>query len=137
MLDEFKDFINRGNVVDLAVAVVLGAAFAPVVTAVVDSLLMPIIGAVVGQPNFDDVGVFLDGQASLGVVITAVVNFLLVALALFFVVRAYNTLQGPDPEELTPSDSRSEEATLLAEIRDELVARSASDEDRRGSSGGE
>ncbi len=121
MIQEFKDFINRGNVVDLAVAVVLGAAFTPVISAIVDSLLMPIIGAIFGQPNFDDVGVFLDGQASLGVVITAIVNFLLVALALFFVVKAYNRLQGP--EDVVEEEARTEEATLLAQIRDQLAAR--------------
>lgn len=124
MIQEFKDFINKGNVVDLAVAVVLGAAFAPVIGAIVDSLLMPIIGAIFGQPNFNQVGVFLDGEASLGVVITAIVQFLLVALALFFVVKAYNRMKGP--EEVEVETARSEEATLLAEIRDQLAARPVS-----------
>lgn len=123
MIQEFKDFINKGNVIDLAVAVVLGVAFAPVIGAIVDSLLMPIIGYILGKPNFDEVGVFLDGQASLGIVITAIVQFLLVALALFFVIKAYNRMKGPDPEEVEAETARTEEATLLAEIRDQLAVR--------------
>ncbi len=138
MIQEFKDFINRGNVIDLAVAVVLGAAFTPVITAIVDRVLMPVIGLVFGQPNFDTVGTFAceapsegaegivnaAGQVcagSIGAVVTVVINFLLVALALFFVVKAYNRMKGP--EEVVEEDARSEEATLLAEIRDELRAR--------------
>lgn len=125
MIQEFKDFIDRGNVIDLAVAVVLGAAFAPVISAIVDRVLMPAIAVLVGQPNFDSVGQFAcEGgtcAGSLGAVITAVVNFLLVALALFFVVKAYNRMQGPD--EVVEEDARTEEATLLAEIRDQLADR--------------
>lgn len=133
MFQEFKDFINKGNVIDLAVAVVMGAAFAPVIAAIVDRVLMPIIAAVFGQPNFDQVGTFqcVEGgdpatgvvnaagavcAGSVGAVITAVVNFLLVALALFFVIRAYNRMQGPQQEEAAGPT----EVDLLAEIRDEL-----------------
>lgn len=136
MFTEFHDFINRGNVVDLAVAVVMGAAFTPVVAAVVDRVMMPIIGMVFGQPNFDTVGTFacqpagegIDGIAvggevcagSIGAVVTVTVNFLLVALAVFLVVKAYNRTTGPD--DVDEPSARSEEATLLAEIRDHLVA---------------
>lgn len=137
MIQEFKEFINRGNVIDLAVAVVLGAAFAPVVGSVVDRVMMPVIGLVFGQPNFDTVGTFaceagLDPATnitvgdevcagSFGAVITAVITFLLVALAVFLVVKAYNRMKGP--EEVVEEDARSEEATLLAEIRDQLASR--------------
>lgn len=132
MLQEFKDFINRGNVVDLAVAVVLGAAFAPVVAAVVDRVLMPIIGLVFGQPNFDTVGTFacepaaegMEGivvgdqvcAGSFGAVVTALVTFVLVGLAVFVVVKAYNTLQGPE-EKVAAGPT---EVDLLTEIRDTL-----------------
>ncbi|MBY5162812.1 large conductance mechanosensitive channel protein MscL [Salsipaludibacter albus] len=138
MIQEFKDFINRGNVIDLAVAVVLGAAFTPVITAIVDRVLMPLIGLIFGQPNFDAVGTFAcaaptEGAegivnaagelcaGSVGAVITTVINFVLVALALFFVVKAYNRMKGP--EEVVEEEARTEEATILAEIRDELRAR--------------
>lgn len=126
MLGEFKEFINRGNVVDLAVAVVLGAAFAPVVTAVVDSLLMPLIGMIVGEPNFGRVGRFAcdaDGCAgSVGAVLTAAVNFLLVALALFAVVKAYNRVARESPEQASAPEPNADpdEVVLLREIRDAL-----------------
>jgi large conductance mechanosensitive channel protein len=97
VLQEFRDFINRGNVVELAVAFVLGVAFKPIIDAIVDRLLMPVIGMLVGQPNFDTVGTFAcqpadaaDAAAgivvgaqvcagSVGAIVTALVNFLLVA----------------------------------------------------------
>jgi large conductance mechanosensitive channel len=129
MFGEFKEFINRGNVVDLAVAVVLGAAFAPVITAIVDSLLMPVIGMVVGQPNFDQVGRFAcdaDGCAgSVGIVLTAVVNFLLVALALFGVVKAYNRVARQSPEQGSAPEPNADpdDVVLLREIRDLLRER--------------
>lgn len=132
MIQEFKDFINRGNVIDLAVAVVLGAAFAPVVASIVDRVLMPIIGLVFGQPNFDAVGTFacepaaegMEGivvgdqvcAGSFGAVITAVITFVLVGLAVFLVVKAYNKLQGPEDEVAAGPT----EVELLTEIRDSL-----------------
>lgn len=137
MIREFRDFINRGNVVDLAVAFILGAAFAPIVSSLVDRVLMPLIGMVVGEPNFDAVGLFacdtdaateglIQGCAgSIGAVITALVNFLLVALALFFVVKAYNRLKDatgePEPDPEAPAEP--DDVTLLREIRDLLAAR--------------
>lgn len=134
MLQEFKEFVNRGNVVDLAVAVVLGAAFAPVVSAVVDRVLMPLIGLLFGSPNFDTIGTFACGAAgdpstlvagcagSIGAVLTAVVDFLLVGLALFFVVRSYNRLARDEPEEQEP-EADPPDVALLREIRDELRTR--------------
>jgi large conductance mechanosensitive channel len=129
VLAEFKEFINRGNVIDLAVAVVLGAAFTPVVNAVVERLMMPLIALVVGQPNFDAIGTFACDDAgacagSVGAVLTAVVNFLLVALAVFFVVKAYNKMarQSPEQDESVEPDADPDDVVLLREIRDALVA---------------
>ena len=82
MLKGFREFILRGNVIDLAVAVVIGAAFAGVVDALVKGLITPLIGALVGQPQFD----FTVGPFGVGLVITAIVNFLLVAAAIYFVI---------------------------------------------------
>jgi large conductance mechanosensitive channel len=141
VINEFKEFINRGNVIELAVAFVLGVAFKPVIDAIVDRVLMPLIGMVVGQPNFDTIGTFAcdagldpatgivaDGRVcagSIGAVVTASVNFLLVALALFFVVKAYNRMKGkprrrplPSPTPRTSSCcARSATRSTAADIR--------------------
>lgn len=135
MIQEFREFVNRGNVIDLAVAVVLGAAFKPIIDALVQRVLMPIIGMLVGEPNFNQLGTFAcspDGDpelgivvgdqvcsGSLGAVITETVAFLLVALALFFVVKAYNRMQRTDEAEPEP-EADPEDIVLLREIRDRL-----------------
>lgn len=129
MLTEFREFINRGNVIDLAVAVVMGAAFAPVITAIVESILMPLIGLLFGEPNFDAVGRFgCDGgtcAGSVGVAITALVDFLFVALALYFVVKAYNRMARRSPEQDAGPEPQADpdEVVLLREIRDALRER--------------
>jgi large conductance mechanosensitive channel len=119
MIDEFKAFVLRGNILELAVAVVLGTAFAAVVTAFTDGVLMPIIAAIFGKPNFDsltlDIG---DGVVLYGTFLTAIVNFLLVALALFFVLKAATRLAREKAEEETGPT----EIELLTEIRDSLRA---------------
>ena len=84
MLKGFKDFILRGNVLDLAVAFIMGTAFTAVVTALVESVLMPAISMLVQAPNFDSFLVF--GQIKIGVFLTAVVNFVLIAAAVYFAV---------------------------------------------------
>lgn len=133
MIQEFKDFISHGNVIELAVAFVMGVAFKPVIDRLVDRVLMPIIGLIVGEPNFDTVGTFaceagLDPASgvvvgtevctgSVGAVITVTVNFLLIALALFFVVKAYNRFTAAEEE---GSAADPEDVVLLREIRDAL-----------------
>ena len=127
MLQGFKDFLSRGNAVDLAVGVVLGVAFGAVVTALVDKVLNPLIAGLVGQPNFDDVLAFNVGDATvqIGAVITALVNLLLVAAAIyFFVVVPLNKLaarraSGAELEPEAPAD----DLILLTEIRDLLSTR--------------
>ncbi len=127
MITGFKDFLMRGNVVDLAVAVVIGAAFGAVVTALVEGIINPLIAAVFGQPDIAHVGNFaLNGaQFSVGSVLQAMLNFVLVAGAVYFVIVVpMNHLQerrkaGVEPEPKAPS----EEAILLTEIRDALRAR--------------
>ena len=87
MLKEFREFIMRGNVVDLAVAVVIGAAFGAVVTALVEGIIMPLIAAIFGKPNFDYFSLTINGaEFRYGVFLTAVVNFLLIAAAVFLLV---------------------------------------------------
>ena len=120
-IQEFKDFVNRGNLVELAIAFVLAAAFGVVVLAIVDGVIMPIIAAIFGQPNFDAITIDLgDGEILIGTAITAIVNFLIIALVCFAVVKAYNAMKGPVDEDDGPS-----EVDLLMEIRDELRSRSS------------
>jgi large conductance mechanosensitive channel len=121
VIEEFREFINRGNFVDLAVGFVMGLAVAGVVTALVERLVMPLIALMVGEPNFDAIGTFGD-NGSVGAVITAVVNFLLIALALFFIVKAYNRMQRRRPNVPEP-EADPEEVMLLREIRDALQRR--------------
>lgn len=131
MLKEFRDFINRGNVVDLAVAFVLGVAFKEVIDVVVNRVIMPLIGLIFGEPNFDRLGEFACGEVtneageivtqcggSAGAVITVTINFLLIAFALFLIVKAYNRFkaeQEPEDDVVDPED-----IVLLREIRDSL-----------------
>jgi len=118
LIEEFKAFIARGNVIDLAVAVILGIAFGAVITSFSDDILMAIIGAIVGEPNFNDLTLDIgDGVVRYGAFLTAVVNFLLIALALFFVIKAINVFIRRGTA--APTD----EVRLLTEIRDELRSR--------------
>ncbi|MGO4583832.1 large conductance mechanosensitive channel protein MscL [Arthrobacter sp. 2RAF6] len=129
MLSGFKNFILKGNVVDLAVAVVMGAAFGAVVDALVKNVLMPLIAALVGSPNFDSFAkVTINGNdLQFGVLLTAIVNFVLVAAAIYFVVVApmnhlierRNAKLGITEEEPAADPA----VTLLTEIRDNLVRR--------------
>ena len=129
MLKGFKDFISQGNVMDLAVAVIIGAAFTQVVTALTDSVLMPIVSAIVGSPNFDEFAkVTLNGnEIAFGVLLTAFVNFLLVAAAVyFFIVVPMNKLAAIRRHEAEPEEETPEDIALLREIRDSLANQSRS-----------
>ncbi|WP_410785422.1 large conductance mechanosensitive channel protein MscL [Kribbella sp. C-35] len=127
MLKGFKEFVMRGNVVDLAVAVVIGAAFGKIVTALVDGLINPLIAAIFGKTNLAGVWAFEINKAkfSIGLVLDAALNFLFVAAAIyFFIVMPLNKLaerrkrgQEPEPDPLTT------EQELLTEIRDLLSTR--------------
>ncbi|HEX7098890.1 MAG TPA: large conductance mechanosensitive channel protein MscL [Acidimicrobiia bacterium] len=117
MIREFRDFIARGNIIELAVAFVMGVAFSAVVTTFTDRIVNPLIGLLLpGLDNLEGLGTFADG-GSIGAFIGSVINFLLVALVLFFIVKAYNRFQKEQPEEPVPP---SEEIVLLTEIRDAL-----------------
>jgi large conductance mechanosensitive channel len=125
MLSGFKKFILKGNVIDLAVAVVIGSAFSAVVDALVKSVLMPLISLLVGEPNFDNFLAF--GDVRFGVLLTAVVNFLLVASALYFIIVApMNRLIEHRNRKLGIGQDAKKEAAedpqiaLLKEIRDAL-----------------
>jgi large conductance mechanosensitive channel len=126
MLKEFRDFIMRGNVVDLAVAVVIGAAVTAVVTALVEGIVMPLVTMIVGKPSFNDLTFSINGSKFLyGSVLTALVTFLAIAAVVFFlVVKPMNLIaerrkRGVEPEPEKPS----EDILLLTEIRDLLARR--------------
>jgi len=128
MLKGFKEFIMRGNVIDLAVAVVIGAAFGRIVAALVQGLINPLVAAIFGKPDVTGVGKFEINNSvfSLGLVLQEIINFLFVAAAIYFVVvMPLNKLNErrkrgmePEPETLTTDQE------LLTEIRDALRARS-------------
>lgn len=124
MLSGFKEFITRGNVIDLAVGLIVGTAFTGVVNALVNSILMPAIARVFGSPNFDNWLAF--GDIKIGVFITAVINFLLIAAALYFcIVMPINKMNERRNAKLAVEEEVEEEAAevaLLKEIRDALVA---------------
>ncbi len=120
MLQEFKDFINKGDIVDLAVAVVMATAFKPIIDALVNGVIMQIIAAIFGEPNFDSLNFLIsDTPIWYGQVITTTISFIFVALAVFFVLKAYNASKSDKEADDTP-DGPSE-IDLLTEIRDSLA----------------
>jgi large conductance mechanosensitive channel len=121
VLQDLRKFLLRGNVIDLAVAVIIGIAFNAVVNSLVNDVIMQIIAAIVGKPNFDDLTFTIgDGIIYYGRFLTALINFLIIAATLFVIIRAFEELQkrrkGTD-EEL---EEAPEDIVLLSEIRDLL-----------------
>lgn len=130
MLQEFKQFISRGNVIDLAVAVVMGAAFTGIINALVGDILTPLIGVLMGGVDFSSLSITVgEAQILYGAFIQAVINFLIVAWALFVVVRGINRLQTMSARAVAEAEAAVEsltpEALLLTQIRDLLRGRSA------------
>lgn len=128
MWEEFKEFINRGNVVDLAVGVAIATAFTAIVNSLVNDILMPLVGAVFGGIDFTALS-FTIGEAVIayGNFIQALITFLLVALSLFFVLKAYNRAQrsmedalGVKEEQVAEEEPAPTTEELLAQIRDLL-----------------
>jgi len=127
MLNEFKAFIARGNVMDMAVGIIIGAAFTAIVTSLVDDLVNPLIGLVIGGVDFSGISFGLgDAQFMIGNFINAVIKFLIIAWVVFLLVKGVNRVasmakQEEAPVEEAPKGPTTEE--LLAEIRDALKAR--------------
>ena len=135
MLQEFKKFAMRGNVVDMAVGIVLGAAFGKIVTSFVKGILMPPIGLLLGGVNFNDLFVVLKGgefstlaaaqeagavTINYGAWINTVIDFIIVAFAIFLVIRQMNRLKEKEEEAPPAPPEPSSEEKLLTEIRDLL-----------------
>jgi len=134
VFSEFREFISRGNVIDLAVGVVIGASFGKIVTSLVDQVIMPPIGWLIGGVDFNALKVALPANPAnpgadpvfieYGAFLNTIVQFLIVSFVIFMVVKGINKLRrekaaepDPAPEALTPTEA------LLVEIRDELRAR--------------
>ena len=123
-MNEFKEFISKGNVMDMAVGIIIGGAFTAIVTALVDSILMPIIGAISGGHSVEDMA-WKIGNASIGygAFIQAVINFLLVAWVLFLIIKALNKAKSAltkPADEAAEEEAVPEDIALLTEIRDLL-----------------
>lgn len=129
MLKEFKEFAMKGNVVDLAVAVVIGGAFGKIVTSFVNDIIMPPIGVLMGGVNFTDLKITLKeavGEVpavtmNYGAWINTVIDFVIVALVIFLVIKALNSLKKKEAEAPAAPPAPSKEETLLTEIRDLLA----------------
>jgi len=133
MLNDFKAFIARGNVLDLAVGVIIGAAFGKIVSSLADDVIMPVIGTITGGMDYSNKYLILSGEAPVGAtleearkaganvlaygsLVTAIINFLILAFVIFLIVRQANKLQRP--AEAAPAGPS--EIDLLTEIRDSL-----------------
>jgi large conductance mechanosensitive channel len=139
MLEEFKKFAMRGNVIDLAVGIIIGAAFTAIVNSLVNDVLMPPLGLVIGGIDFSDFFITLKGQGgyatldqaksagavtlNYGLFINSIIKFLIVAFAVFILVKQINRLQKAEEAKTAAPPPPPREEILLAEIRDILRAR--------------
>ncbi|MCD7829662.1 MAG: large conductance mechanosensitive channel protein MscL [Clostridiales bacterium] len=115
-VEEFKTFIMRGNVLDMAVGVVIGSAFTAIVTSIVENLLTPIIALIMGSTDFSGIRV---GPFGVGAVINAIITFLITAFVVFWIVKVVNKIM-PKKEEEPPAPAGPTTEELLTEIRDLL-----------------
>ena len=126
MFNEFKEFIARGNVIDLAVGVVMGSAFSAIVTSLVNDIIMPLVGIIIGGVDFAGLSATIgDAKVMYGSFIQAVINFLIIAFCIFIFVKAINKLNErveklKKDEKEKEKPSKSDEVLLLEEIRDIL-----------------
>ena len=133
LIQDFKKFILRGNVLDLAVAVVVGAAFNTVVQSFANDILMGIVGAILGKPNFSNLALNLrgchalksgarvcNGTVAYGAFLTHLVNFLIIAAAVFVVIKTFEKLQTRRAAEVPEAEPLTRSEELLTEIRDSL-----------------
>jgi large conductance mechanosensitive channel len=135
MMKDFRDFIARGNVLDLAVAVVIGAAFGKIVTSFVNDIIMPPIGVLTGGMDFaslkwvlkpgDAAAKIAEVSVNYGVFINTIIQFLIIAAAIFLIVRMVNNMQKKPPEEVPAPAAPTPTEALLSEIRDLLANRSS------------
>jgi large conductance mechanosensitive channel len=138
ILKEFKEFAMKGSVVDLAIGVIIGAAFGKIVASLVNNIFMPVIGLLLGHVDFSNLFLQLSGRhvssfkeavdkgipvIGYGVFINTIIEFLIIAFVLFLVIKQMNRLRAPAPQPAPPASSAEEK--LLAEIRDFLKSRAS------------
>jgi large conductance mechanosensitive channel len=130
LASEFKEFAMKGNVVDLAVGVIIGAAFGKIVSSLVGDLFMPALGKLIGGVNFSDLAIALgkdptgkDVLIRYGGFLQTIFDFLIIALVLFFTINGINRLKRPKPAEAAPPPPPPRSEVLLEEIRDLLAKR--------------
>ena len=117
MIKEFKDFINKGDVVTIAVGLVMALYFKQIVDKIIEGVITPLLAAIFGEPNYASIGFDVgDSFISIGLVLGAVIDFIAVSFILFLLIRAYNTWKAESPEE----EAGPTEVELLTEIRDSL-----------------
>ena len=127
-IDEFKKFIAQGNVMDMAIGIIIGGAFTAIVTSLVDDIIMPVIGLITGGIDFsslafkvqlpEELGDVAPATINYGLFIQNIINFLLTALVIFFLVKGINAFRKKKEEEPAPEPEPSDEVKLLTEIRD-------------------
>ena len=124
VVKEFKEFIARGNVLDLAIGVIIGGAFGKIVTSLVNDVLMPLIGIVLGGLDFSNLSLTI-GEARImyGSFIQNVIDFLIVAVCIFIIVKIVNKISKPKKEEPKEEPKKPEDVILLEEIRDLLKSK--------------
>ena len=132
MLKDFREFITRGSVIELAIGVIMGAAFTSIVNSLVADIFMPIIGVLLGGVNFESLAFqFGDASINYGMFIQSVINFFLIALLIFFTMRAVVALEKSiqSQEELTVVEEPelAQDVVLLTEIRDLMIEKSGTD----------
>ena len=121
MIKEFREFLLRGNIVELAVAVVLGAAFGAIVTSLVEDILTPLLG-LLGVPDFSTWTITVgDAEMRIGVFLNTLISFVLIAIAIFFlIVKPLQAIEARRREEKVEAETGPTEVELLTQIRDEL-----------------
>jgi large conductance mechanosensitive channel len=138
LLKEFKDFTIKGNAIDLAVGVIIGGAFGKIVTSIIDDLIMPVVGAIIGKPDFSSLYVVLKGNVpdgtkleearkiadtaifAYGNFITVAINFILLAFVIFWMIKIINNIKKKEAAAPTTPPAPSNQEVLLGEIRDLL-----------------
>lgn len=121
MIKEFKKFIARGNVVDLAVGVVVGSAFSKIVSSLVDNIIMPLVGIIIGGIDFTKLSfTIFNVTVQYGIFLQNIVDFLIIAFCIFMVVKFINKITKKDEKKETPKPAKPNQEILLEEIRDLL-----------------
>jgi large conductance mechanosensitive channel len=124
LVKEFKEFAMRGNVMDLAVGVIIGAAFGKIVSSLVDNILMPIVGILLQGVKFEDLVIKVgDAEIKYGLFIGSIIDFIIIAFVIFMLVKAMNSMQKKEAAAPAPPPVPTKDQQLLGEIRDLLKNR--------------